>query len=224
MNSPSELPRLNPLLRSQAEERLNAVTHGLGLLLSVIGGGVLIGVTAASGDVWRLAACSLFSGALVCVYLCSTLSHAVTSVEAKSRWRVWDQASIYVLIAASYTPFGLTYLRHGWWPLLTACIWALAAYGFCQKVCFAHRVNSISIGLYLVMGWLPLLTLRPLLETIPLSALLWMLVGGVFYTAGTLFLVRDSLVPHFHAVWHLFVLVGSACHYWAILRFVAWQA
>lgn len=215
-----ERKNLDPLFRSADEERLNTLTHGLGFLLSVIGAWVLIRTAYQTSDFWRILSAWVFGTALVLVYLFSTLSHAVRDLVAKYHFRVLDQAFIYLLIAGTYTPFALVYLRTGYWLSLLILMWMLAWYGFVQKVFFAHRISAISIGLYVVMGWIPILAVKPLWGVVPAAALGWMLAGGLFYTGGTWFLVHDWRAHHLHAVWHLCVIAGSACQYWAILRYV----
>jgi hemolysin III len=207
-------------LRTAAEERLNAATHGAGLLLSVVGALVMAAAVAGRGDLWVQVGCGIYLFSLVCVYAMSTLSHGNWSLERKAFFRRLDQAFIYLLIAGTYTPFSLAYLRTGWWWALLATIWLVAIIGFVSKLFFAHRVEVISIVSYVILGWMPIMSAPALMTTLPFGAFVWMLVGGVCYTAGTVFLLNDEHVRHFHAVWHLFVIAGSACHFAGILLFV----
>jgi hemolysin III len=136
-------------------------------------------------------------------------------------FRALDQGFIYFLIAATYTPFSLAYLRTTEWWLLLGAVWGVALYGFVSKVFFAHRVEAVSIWPYVLLGWLPIISVPALIHLVDDAAFWWMLVGGLCYTVGTVFLVCDQKVRHFHAIWHLLVIAGSACHFLAILLFVA---
>jgi hemolysin III len=117
-------------------------------------------------------------------------------------------------------PFALTYLRTGWWCVFFGLMWTVALWGFVSKILFSHRVESVAVWIYVLLGWMPILTVPALVKAIPATPLWWMLIGGLFYTCGTLFLVRDNKYPFFHAIWHLFVIAGSVCHFLAILFFV----
>lgn len=200
---------------------MNAGTHALGLLLAVLGALVMAGAISADGDTWRTIGCVVYLASLVTVYAMSTLSHVISEPRWKLLFRRLDQGFIYLLIVATYTPFSLAYLRTGpWWALLVA-MWAVAIVGFVSKVFFSHRVEAVSLASYLLLGWMPLLAAPTLLRIMPLGALLWMVGGGLCYTFGTLFLMNDERVRHFHAVWHVCVIAGSACHFLGILIFVA---
>jgi hemolysin III len=206
--------------RTAADEAVNTATHALGFLLAAMGGLVMAGSVLGHGDVWRVVGCGVYLSSLLAVYAMSTLSHGATSPGWKSWFRRLDQAFIYLLIAATYTPFSLAYLRSpGWWVLLGA-IWLVALWGFVSKLLFAHRVEAVSIVSYVLLGWMPIMAVPALWHTLPLGAFLWMLAGGVCYSLGTLFLTYDQRVRHFHAVWHLCVIAGSACHFLGILLFV----
>lgn len=206
---------------SRAEERANAITHGLGLLLSLVGAFVMAIHVVGEGDVWREIGCSVYVVSLIAVYAMSTLSHSAKTHEWRSFYRALDQGCIYFLIAATYTPFSLVYLRTTPWWLLLGVIWAVALWGFLSKVVFAHRVEAVSIWPCIALGWMPVVSVPALAGIVPTAAFWWMLVGGLCYTLGTIFLRYDDKVRHFHAVWHLFVIAGSTCHFLAILSFVA---
>jgi len=221
MSNQEESADLTPVLLSQAEELLNAVTHGIGLVLSIAGAVVLVACARSQGDAWRVAGCSVYATTLVAVYASSTLSHIALKPKLKRLFRTLDQGFIYLLIAGSFTPFALAYLRTGWWWLLFGLIWAVALFGFFGKILFAHRVEAVSVASYVLLGWMPIIAVMALIELVPAVALWWMLIGGVCYTAGTAFLIHDTKVLHFHAIWHMFVVAGSACHFFSILFFVA---
>ena len=207
--------------RFDADELVNAATHGLGLALSLCGAIVMVASVLTQGDAWRVAGCGVYLASLVAVYAMSTLSHAFTAPQLRSLFRRLDQGFIYLLIVATYTPFSLAYLRTWpWWTLL-GVMWAIALWGFASKVLFAHRVEAVRIWPCIVLGWLPIIAAPSLMHMIPVAVLWWMLAGGLFYSLGTLFLIYDNKARFFHAIWHLFVIGGSACHFLAILIFIA---
>jgi hemolysin III len=212
---------MDPLSRSLAEELANSLTHGIGLILSLVGGLLLIGEVLAQPNTWRLAGCGIFASALVAVYAASTLSHAVTRPSWRLAFRILDQAFIYLLIVGTYTPFALEYLRFGWWWVFFSLIWAAALVGFFSKLIFLHRINAVTIWSYVLLGWLPIIPAWTYLDVVPWGALVLIFVGGLCYTAGTVFLVLDHRPFHFHAIWHLFVMAGSSFHFCGVLFYVA---
>lgn len=207
--------------RSSDDELVNALTHGFGFMLAVVGGLTMVVSVLAHGDPWRVAGCGVFVASLLAVYAASTLSHSCSNVRWKAFFRRLDQGVIYLLIVGTYTPFGLTYWRTtaGW--LLLAALWAVAILGFFAKIVLAHRVHSISMWSYIALGWLPVLAVPSMVHSVPLVIGGWMLIGGLCYTFGALFLVYDARVRHFHAVWHLLVIAGSAFHFLGIFSAVA---
>lgn len=212
---------MDPNTRSFSEELVNSLTHGIGLVFSLVGSVILLERVLPQPDRWRLAGCAIFAAALVAVYAASTLSHAVARPAWRRFFRTLDQSCIYLLIAATYTPFGLEYLRLGWWWVFFFLMWMAAFAGFFSKLLFRHRIDAVTIWSYVLLGWLPILPASLYLGLLPWGALMWILIGGLCYTAGTLFLVLDHRPFHFHAIWHLFVLAGSACHFYAVYTFVA---
>lgn len=213
----------SPAALSPSEEFANWLTHGCGTLASIMGAIVLISAAAQTSLNWMVAGCTIYAGTLVAVYAASTLSHAVRHPPLRSLFRRVDQALIYLLIAGTYTPFGLTYLCDGsWWLLLTA-MWGVALVGFCSKLLFAHRVEAVSIATYVLLGWLPVMAFGRVAEVVPPAAVLWILAGGMCYTLGTIFLACDGKVRYFHAVWHLLVVAGSTCHFLLMLHYVVPQ-
>ena len=199
-----------------AEEVANAVTHGLGAVLSVGAGAVLITLAAMFGDVWTVVGASVFVGALVLLYTASTLYHAIPHTVAKARLQTFDHCAIYVLIAGTYTPFLLGGMRGGWGWVLFAAIWGLAAGGVVFKLFFTGRFNLLSTLVYLAMGWLIVFAAGPMRATLPGETIAWLIGGGLAYTAGTAFYLNTRL-RFAHAIWHLFVLAGSVCHFAAVL-------
>lgn len=197
------------------EEIANAVTHGIGALASAIAGGVLVTLAAQGGTRKQLAGAVVFGTTLLLLYVASTLYHAIPHAVAKRRLKVFDHCAIYTLIAGTYTPFTLVALDGvvGWW--LFGVVWSLAALGVTFKLFFTGRFKLFSTLVYIGMGWMALFAVRPMLRTIPVASLGWLLAGGVAYTAGTVFYHNERL-RYSHAVWHLFVLAGSACHFVAV--------
>jgi len=208
--------------RTVTEEFVNTLTHAFGFLLAAVGGLLMFWSVLRHGDIWRIIGCGVFAASLMAVYAASTLSHSVTNVRWKTFFRQLDQGCIYFLIVATYTPFGLSYLRTGAGWMLLAGMWTAAFLGFFSKVVLAHRVHDISMWTYLVLGWLPIIAVPALRQTVPVDTSGWMLGGGLCYSLGTLFLFYDARVRHFHAIWHLLVIAGSACHFLGIMESVAW--
>lgn len=198
------------------EERASAVTHAIGALAALLGGVALVVVAAGQSDGWRLTAAIVFSVSLLLLYTASACYHAATAPAAKVRFKVLDHCAIYLLIAGTYTPFTLIGLRGplGWW--MFGIVWTLALAGVVFKLFFTGRFKLLSTGIYIAMGWLALLAIKPIMAALDTWTLGWMLAGGVAYTLGTAFYHRESL-RYSHAVWHLFCMIGSACHYVAVL-------
>jgi len=202
------------------EEFANALTHGFGTLAAVPGSIVLVTLAAIHGDGWQLAGAIVFAVSLLMLYVVSTVYHATRHPRAKRRLQVLDHCAIYVLIAGTYTPFTLVALRGPWgWSLFTV-IWALALAGVVFKLFFTGRFERLSTLIYLGMGWLVVVAIKPMWAVMDGWTLGWLFGGGVFYSLGTWFYLRESW-RYSHAVWHLFVLAGSACHYLAVFAQVA---
>lgn len=201
------------------EELVNALTHGVGAAAAVAGSGVLITLAALHGDRWQLAGAIVFGVCLLLLYLASTLYHAVQHPVAKARLKVFDHCAIYLLIAGTYTPFTLIGLRGSWgWGLFSA-IWTLALAGVVFKLFFTGRFKRLSTGIYIAMGWLIVVAIKPLLDAVDGWTLGWLVAGGLAYTLGTVFYHRPGL-RYSHAIWHLFVIGGSVCHYVAVFAHV----
>jgi len=202
-------------------EFANTVTHGFGLLLSVVGTVVLMSIAISHGNAWRLMGCGLFSVSLISVYAASTLSHAVSNPPLRKWFRALDQGLIYLLIVGSYTPFALVYHNTGWWPLFLGLMWIIALIGFISKILYTHRLFNVPLWSYLLLGWLPVIPTFVNYGSVPTDVWRWIIAGGICYTVGTIFLVVDIKRFHFHAIWHLFVIAGSVCHFLGILFFIA---
>jgi hemolysin III len=209
------------LHRSPADEWVNAMTHGIGLVLAIIGALVMGATLWKEGDAWRMIGCSIFLASMIAVYAASTISHTVSHPRWKYVFRCVDQGVIYLLVVGTYTPFGLAYLRTGpGWVLLVG-LWIGAVIGFFAKVVFAHRVNDGSVWSYVVLGLLPTIVIPYLWHAVPAGTTIWMALGGACYLVGTFFLIYEARARHFHAVWHLLVIAGSTCHFLGILAAVA---
>jgi len=205
--------------QSLAEEIVNSLTHGVGLVLSVVMLPVLVIAAVRGGDPWRIAAASVYGATLVLLYTTSTLYHAIPSARAKAVLRRCDHAAIYLLIAGTYTPFVLGPLRGTWGWSLFGVIWTIAVSGVVFKAVFGIRLQRLSTALYVVMGWLVVVAAVPLARQLPEWGLVWLLLGGLLYTGGVVFYARDDHIRFGHAVWHLFVLAGSAAHCWAVFAY-----
>ena len=201
---------------SASDELANSLTHGVGLLLSLVGAPVLVVSAATTGDRWRVVAASIYAATLVLLYGASTLYHSVRSARLKDLCQRIDHSAIYLLIAGTYTPFTLISLRGAWGWSIFGVVWGLAILGVILKSSFGARLPALSTWLYLAMGWLIVIALRPLATHVEPAGLRWMALGGAFYTGGVVFYVWER-VRYSHAIWHLFVLGGSAAHFAAVL-------
>jgi hemolysin III len=200
-------------------EKFNALTHIVGAMLALAGAVVLVVLAALGGDPWKVVSVSIYGATLVLLYSFSSLYHSLRG-RAKDVLRELDHHSIYLLIAGSYTPFCLVTLRGPWgWSLLGA-VWALAALGSWQELRPKNEARILSVAIYVVMGWVALVALVPLLRALGPVGFAWLVAGGLFYTIGIIFYALDTRLTHAHGIWHLFVIAGSAAHYFAILRYV----
>ncbi|HSS52490.1 MAG TPA: hemolysin III family protein, partial [Thermoanaerobaculia bacterium] len=209
----------HPPQYSLREEIAHSATHGLGILLSIAGLIAMVVVSERSGDVRHVVASIVYGVTLILLYLASTLYHGISSPNAKRVLKVLDHSAIYLLIAGTYTPFTLISLRGGWGWTLFGLVWGMALLGITLKVAAIGRFQWLSIALYLGMGWLVVVALRPLIEAVSPAGVRLLFFGGVSYTLGVLF-YKWRRLPYHHAVWHLFVLAGSVFHYFAVLLYV----
>jgi hemolysin III len=216
MNATDELLPLRTWTQSAAEEVANGISHGIGLAGAIIGTPILLVAAFYHGNVGLFIGTIIFTTTMLLVYLSSTLYHGWPQTKTKSILQVIDHAAIFLLIAGTYTPFALGPLRGGGGLLMLGIVWSLALFGVIMKATrgvLRHR--RLAMTLYLGTGWMALAFIRPLALTIPLSALLWLIAGGLAYTAGTLFFANER-VRYGHFIWHLFVLAGSSCHFVAV--------
>ena len=200
-------------------EFASSATHGVALLGAIAATPFLIVNAAKAGGAPDIVGAAIFSASLILLYLTSTLYHAARRVPTRQLLRRLDHAAIYVLIAGTYTPFTLGVLRGGWGWALFGVIWGAAALGVATKVTWGVRRPRLSTALYVAMGWLVLVALPPLVTRVPLNGVLWLVLGGLAYSGGVFFYLRST--RYAHAIWHLFVMAGSACHVVAVLGYAA---
>ncbi|MBO0367167.1 PAQR family membrane homeostasis protein TrhA [Pseudomonas shirazensis] len=200
-------------------ERFNAWTHLVGAILAFIGASWLIITAGLQGDPWKIISFSIYGGTLVLLYSTSTLYHS-TRGQAKVIMRKLDHLSIYLLIAGSYTPFCLISLRGPWGWSLFGVVWGLAVIGMLQEIKPRSEARILSIIIYAVMGWIVLVAVKPLLQTLGSAGFAWLAAGGACYTIGIIFFAYDSRFRHWHGIWHLFVIAGSLLHFIAISFYV----
>ncbi|HMI55581.1 MAG TPA: hemolysin III family protein [Gemmatimonadaceae bacterium] len=203
--------------QSSGEELANSLTHGLGVVITLFLGPALVVAATGTGDLWRVAAAAVYATTLLLLYTSSMLYHALRAPRAKAVFQRLDHAAIYLLIAGTYTPFTLITLRGPWGWSLFGIVWGLAILGVVLKGTYGARLPALSTAVYLGMGWLMIVALRPLTMHVAPRGILWLVAGGLFYTGGVVFYVRDQRRRYHHAIWHLFVLAGSMAHFCAIL-------
>ena len=206
-------------LYTLGEEIAHAATHGLGVVLAIVGLTVMVARATLYGNAWHIAAASVFGATLVLMYTASTLYHSIPLPRAKKVLRIIDHSSIYFLIAGTYTPFTLVTLHGFWGWLLFGITWGLALAGVVFKVYSTGRFEKLSLAIYLGMGWCILIAIKPLWRTLQPTGLVLMALGGLAYTGGVVFYVWERLRYH-HAIWHAFVLAGSVLQYFAVLFYV----
>jgi len=201
------------------EEIAHAVSHGIGVLLSIAGLAVLVVFAARNGNAWHIISCSIYGATLVMLYTASTLYHGITQPKVKQVLRRIDHAAIFLLIAGTYTPFTLVNLRGDWGWTLFGLVWGIAILGMVLETVIKQRIKWLSITLYLGLGWLVLIAIRPLLDSVASGGLILLLAGGLCYSLGVIFYVWKRMAYH-HAVWHLFVMAGSALHFFSVFFYV----
>ena len=207
--------------QTRAEELANSVSHGIGFVAALVGVPFLVATAARHGDLLDSVGVIVFSASVLLLYLSSTIYHGLQNGKAKRVFRVVEHSAIYLLIAGTYTPFTLGVLRGPWgWTLLGA-VWTFAAVGVALKASNKASHPILSTSLYLLMGWLIVVAAEPLIAGLSSPALLLLIAGGLSYTVGVIFYALDSRLPFGHLVWHAFVMIGTACHYFAVLLHAA---
>ncbi|OGV78060.1 MAG: hemolysin D [Methylotenera sp. RIFCSPLOWO2_02_FULL_45_14] len=207
--------------QSQPEEFANSLSHGIGLIAAIVGAPFLIIHAMRHGDTKFIVGTSVFAVVTILLYLASTLYHMLPIGKIKRVFNVIDHSIIFLLIAGTYTPFTLGVLRGAWGWTLLGIVWGLALVGVTLKAFNKASHPILSTGLYLLMGWIVVIAIHPLVTRMPTAGLLWLVAGGLFYTAGVAFYATDSRLQYGHLIWHLFVLAGTACHYFAVLWYAA---
>lgn len=211
-----EIPENRERPQSRNEEIVNGISHGAGAVAALVAAPLLLVSAARHGSVWTITGAGVFAATMILLYLASTLYHFLPESKAKSVFQVFDHGAIYLLIAGTYTPFTLGVLRGAWGWTLLGLVWGLAIFGVTVQAVGGIRNRYLSTGLYLAMGWLIVIAVRPLWSHMPLSGLLWLLAGGIAYTGGVAFYAAKRL-RYCHFVWHLFVILGTTCHFFAVL-------
>ena len=214
------MTKLPSRVQSLGEEIANSVIHGVGALAALVGLPFLVVTAVSHGGVAQVVGNSIYGATLVLVYVTSTLYHALARNRAKLVFRVLDHSAIYLLIAGTYTPITLGVLRGVWGWSLFGVVWGLAVLGVALTGTLGVRLPRLSMAVYIGMGWLAVVAVKPLITQMPVPGLVWLLAGGLCYTGGTVFYGWQR--PRYqHAIWHLFVLAGSGCHFFAVLWYAA---
>lgn len=203
------------------EEIANSISHGVGLLLALVGAPFLVVSAVRHADALSITGAIVFAVTMVLLYGASMMYHALPRNRAKRLFKVLDHGAIYLLIAGTYTPFTLGVLRGAWGWTLLGLVWSLAIFGVVLKSMNRMSHPFVSTGLYLLMGWLVLIAIKPLVASVPAAGLWWLVAGGLAYTAGVIFFATDSRWRYGHFVWHLFVMAGTACHFVAVYGYAA---
>ncbi len=204
---------------SPREERLNIVSHGIGFILSTIALILLVLKAIAFGNAWHIVSVSIFGLSLMILYAASTLYHSTEQRELRKRLKILDHSAIYVLIAGTYTPFTLITLDGtiGW--VIFGVSWGMALIGIILKLFFTGKYSSISTLMYVLMGWMIVFAIKPLMDSLPLDGLLWLFAGGIAYTIGAV-IYSIKRIKFNHAIFHVFVLAGSFCHFYSVFFYV----
>lgn len=207
-------------LYTLGEEIAHGITHGIGTGLSIAGLILLVVMAIRYGNIYHIVSFSVYGATLVMLYLASTLYHSFQHPTLKQVFRVIDHASIFLLIAGTYTPFLLVAIKGAWGWTLLFIVWGLAILGVSFKTLFIHRFQKLSVLAYILMGWLSVVAIKEFLANIPMGGLILIGIGGVVYTVGVLFYALKK-IRYNHAIWHVFVMGGSICHYLAVLFYLA---
>jgi len=202
------------------EEIASSITHGVGVVLAIAGLAVLVAFATLHGNAWHIVGCSIFGAALILCFTTSTLYHSVQIERIKRTLRALDHAAIFLLIAGTYTPFLLVNLRGPWGWSLFAVIWGLTFAGIALRLFLKGRLHGLVVSIYVAMGWIVVVAAQPMLERVGTGGLVLLATGGLAYTAGVAF-YKWRRLPYNHFVWHLFVLAGSACHFFAVIGYAA---
>lgn len=201
-------------------ERFNSITHLIASVAALAGTACLIVVAAQEGNPWKVVSFSIYGTSLILLYVFSTLYHSLRNA-GKAYFRALDHLAIYLLIAGTYTPFTLVVLKGVWGWSIFAIVWSLAVMGMILEVSQIQVRRMVPVTIYLIMGWLIVIALSPLIQSLPTAGTIWLFIGGIFYTTGLFFYILDKKVSHFHGIWHLFVMAGSIGHFITIFFYIA---
>lgn len=205
-------------VQTLGEEIANSVSHGIGFLVAVAATPYLIAAAVNRGTVASVVGVSVFAATMMLMYMTSTLYHALPGPRVKKVFRILDHNAIYLLIAGTYTPIVLGVMYGAWGWTLFGLVWGLAVAGVILKSISGVKYHGVSLAIYVAMGWLVLIAVKPLLEAMPFWGIFWLFLGGVFYTSGILF-YGNKRMPYAHMIWHLFVIAGTVCHFIAIMGY-----
>jgi hemolysin III len=206
-------------LQSFGEELANSISHGIGTVFALIAAPILIVAAFNAGDIYAIVGSSVFAASMIILYLSSTLYHALPFKRAKKAFQIVDHIAIFLFIAGTYTPFALGVLRGAWGWTIFGLVWSIALAGIMLKLIFGAKYPKISTAIYLSMGWLAIIAIMPLIDSVLPWGLFWIIAGGAAYTIGVIFFVLDTQLPYAHFIWHLFVLLGTICHFIAVLGY-----
>jgi hemolysin III len=201
-------------------ERFNGISHLLGAVAALVGMVLLVVFAARQGDVWKVVSFSVYGATLFLLYLSSTLYHSLRGERVKAIFQRIDHYAIYLLIAGTYTPFTLVTMRGAWGWSIFGVVWGLAVLGIIVDSLPNRGRRILPVVIYLLMGWVVVVSLKPLLASLPIAGFWWLLAGGLCYTGGVVFYALDKRIAHGHGIWHLFVLAGSLCHFLSIFFYV----
>lgn len=201
---------------SVKEEVFNSITHGVGVLLSIAALVILVVLAVGKGNAWHVVSFSIYGSTMVLLYLASTLYHSFTAEKVKNLFARFDHAAIFLLIAGTYTPFLLTALRGTFGWVLFGIIWGVAVIGVVIRSIYLTRFRKLMVAIYLIMGWMFVVAVGPMINNLPLTSIIFLFLGGIFYSVGVVFYVKRNL-KYGHGIWHLFVLAGSIMHFFAVV-------
>lgn len=202
--------------QSLGEEIANSITHGIGVGLSIAALVILVIFAARISDVWKVVSFSIYGATMIALFMASTLYHAFPQPKVKKFFHILDHSSIFLLIAGTYTPITIGTMRGGWGWTMFGIIWGLTLVGICLKIFAMSKLKWVSTIVYLAMGWLIIIAIKPLMSVVSKTVLMWMAIGGLCYSLGVIFYIAKKL-PYHHAIWHLFVLGGAISHFFGML-------
>lgn len=202
--------------QSLGEEIANSITHGIGVGLSIAALVILVVFAARISDVWKVVSFSIYGATMIALFMASTLYHAFPQPRVKKFFHILDHSSIFLLIAGTYTPITIGTMRGGWGWTMFGIIWGLTLVGICLKIFAMSKLKWVSTIVYLAMGWLIIIAIKPLMSVVSKTVLMWMAIGGLCYSLGVIFYIAKKL-PYHHAIWHLFVLGGAISHFFGML-------